>query len=225
MADKGILFSAPMVRALLDGRKSQTRRMLAIRGHLTFTEFGHSTTPGYDWHFRRADGCWCDFRAADLPLPYAPGDLLWVRETFRATELLESALIGIRYAADQHWRPIDDRPLAALDWVKVYTYAGKDSTRCGEHHEDRGPLVPSIHMPRWCSRISLLVTEVRVQRLQDLSEGDALAEGINYVPDSWSDGGPAPSQIFADLWTTLHTKEGERWQDNPWVIAYTFELV
>src|SRR3546814_10006548 len=84
MADRPIRCSGPMVRALSDGRKTQTRRMLSIGGHKEFSEFGPSDTPGYDWHFRRADACWCDFRHSELlaRLRWHAGDRLWVKETF-----------------------------------------------------------------------------------------------------------------------------------------------
>lgn len=215
MSEKGIIFSAPMVRALLDGRKTQTRRLLTLRGHRKFSEFGPSDTPGYDWHFRRADACWCDFQASDLPLPYALGDRLYVREGWRTAkvsdELAARQLVGGGYS--RVWYEADDRD------------------NCDAH----GRLRPSIHMPRWASRLTLTVTDVRVQRLQDISDADALAEGVYFdelgltggyiglggCNQEWS---ATPLIAFANLWRKLHTKPGERWEDNPWVVAVSFDV-
>src|SRR3546814_16853672 len=103
MADRPILFSAPMVRALSDGRKTQTRRMLSIGGHKEFSEFGPSDTPGYDWHFRRADACWCDFRHSELlaRLRWHAGDRLWVKDTFFPRPGLPERLARPRYRAEE----------------------------------------------------------------------------------------------------------------------------
>lgn len=108
MTDKGIIFSAPMVRALLAGTKTQTRRLLTLRGHRQFSEFGPSDTPGYDWHFRRGDGCWCDHTGENLPLPYAPGDRLYVRESIFGGH---PGCANVVYRADQIHR------MVALTWT------------------------------------------------------------------------------------------------------------
>lgn len=161
MTDRPILFSAPMVRALLEGRKTQTRRLLKLSGHKQFSEFGPSDTPGYDWHFRRADGCWCDHRQSDLPLPYAIGDRLWVREAWRtgnAYDDLSPAQLGG-----------DEQILFEVDGTTI---------RWGPRCSEPGCYRHARFMPRWVSRLTLTVTDVRVQRLQDISEADCIAEGI-----------------------------------------------
>ena len=213
MSDKPILFSAPMIRALLDGRKTQTRRELKLRGHKSFSEFGPSTTQGYDWHFRRPDAAWCDHRADDLPLHFVIGDRLYVRETFAYWPLVgeHAPIDGCTYRAtdDEDWEG------RMFDWI------------------------PSIHMPRWASRLTLTVTDVRVQRLQDISEADALAEGRGVCPScgdsGWINSGPdggwqcnayqcgdSDKDWFADLWNSINGPDA--WAANPWVVALTFDV-
>lgn len=205
MKAKPIIFSAPMICALLDGRKSQTRRNLTVR-----TRDGEVLPPSTH---------------------YAPGDLLWVRETCSALES-HGGLDCVRFDADQVWRPIENTPEAADRWLRMHHYGGK-----------RGATVPSIHMPRWASRLTLEVTEVRVQRLQDISEEDVNAEGIAGVtkdgrlwkwgiPDRdglpgnddhgwhWQEWEADPRRAYAKLWNSLHGPEA--WDANPWVAAITF---
>ena len=143
MKERPILFSAPMVRAILAGTKTQTRRAakLTANGHVKESG-GHRR-----WHPGDPD--------ARLACPYGqPGDRLWVRETWAAPH------------SD------DARPPRSIhcDWTQIH-YAAT---------EERGGLMwrPSIHMPRWASRITLEITGVRVERLKDISEDDAVAEGI-----------------------------------------------
>jgi len=214
MSDKGVIFSAPMVRALLDGRKTQTRRLLA----------GAPKADG--WHCdpdpasQSGQRFVADGGGVSLPciVPYAPGDRLYVRENWQALSHgdylpTKSSISDVRYAATD--------PLADADKdVRGY------------------PWRPSIHMPRWASRLWLAVTEVRVQRLQDCSEADAMAEGIqrDSIPDGPIPGGntsfgyPGYSgfdtaiSAYTTLWNSLHTAEGERWQDNPWVVAISFSV-
>lgn len=194
MADRPIIFSAPMVRALLDGRKTQTRRVLKKPAAIdALAVFGPAfmTLPGN----------------VDL-IGYAPGDRLWVREA-----VCWVSGWGWRYRADN-----DD-------------LAEKRET--GEVSRWR----PSIHMPRWASRLTLTVTEVRVQRLQDISEADAVAEGIqrligskgpNYftreISGKWSGSFNAPTaaEVYSDLWNSLHGPGA--WDANPWVVALTFTV-
>jgi len=206
MADRPILFSAPMVRALLEGRKTQTRRALKIRGHRSFSEFGPSDTRGYDWHFRDAAMRWHDLRNMELVkrLSHAIGDRLWVRETWASIDDLLFRPDNIIYRAD----PND-----------------------GWEHGWR----PSIFMPRWASRLTLIVTDVRVQRLQDISEEDAIAEGVVWYeklsgfvvpgvdhpnPDFLVLSRPTAREMYAALWDTINGSGA--WLANPWVAAYTF---
>lgn len=187
MADKGIIFSAPMVRALLAGTKTQTRRLATfIKPHGDF------------WHLKGAGGgmVGCDDVEVGLHgedyAPYAPGDRLYVRE---------SALF---------WRNSSDNKLCNVAAFRADGYELEPGERW----------TPSIHMPRWASRLWLTVSEVRVQRLQNISEADCLAEGIDWRPSR----GRTPSDIYAELWNSLHTEPGTTWDDNPWIVAVSFTV-
>ena len=178
MTDRPIIFSAPMVQALLDGRKTQTRRILK-----------------------------CDNCGAPI-MPWVEGDRLWVREAWRTSpvydDLKPSDMNGdesIRYEADARWQ----------SW-------GWGSIGCIEGGRLRSP----IHMPRWASRLTLIVTDVRVQRLHEISEADAVAEGINVDGDgrAW---GVFARDLFEDLWNSLHGPDA--WDQNPWVAAVSFKVV
>lgn len=212
MTDHPIIFSGPMVRALLDGRKTQHREVLDLRGFKGFTEFGPSNTRGYDWHFRDARMRWNDLRHGELldRLPWTVGDRLWVRENVTRFD---------KGTCDQHvWY----RAGGNEDWSKW-----TDLTE-GEWPLPEGPAggapynVPCIHMPRWASRLTLTVTEVRVERLQDISEEDAEAEGAEpvLVPP---DGGSWPHyEGFRELWRSIRGPDA--WDANPWVAAITFTV-
>jgi hypothetical protein len=203
VADRGIIFSAPMVRALLDGRKTQTRRLLNPQ------PVQHVPDMAFTWG--KFTGLWPDDwfgrgNAIDEALPYAPGDRLYVREAFSYADHLAET---VWYWADGN--------IAAFD--------------CGKPK-------PSIHLPRWASRLTLLVTDVRVQRVAEISEADARAEGIAEWWPEFEGGVPGftatdgdgdeifnnAKSAFADLWNSLHTKPGERWEDNPWVCAVSFTV-
>lgn len=206
MADRPILFSAPMIRALLAGRKTQTRRILKDAptepGWLLYCEAsGKRTWVGPN-----------GYPSMPCVLRFAVGERLWVRETWRALNRFNSFPItpgsAIAYEADDNQgdrRPI---PIGRM-----------------------GKLRPSIHMPRWASRLTLAVTEVRVQRLQDISEADARSEGMPvdhlsqpYEPpppevDSWQGYGRAS---FALVWSEMHGKDS--FYANPWIVALTFTV-
>lgn len=126
---------------------------------------------------------------------------------------MPDGLDGVRYLADRGRRAIENTRQAADDWVKLNHYCGK-----------RGATVPAIHMPRWASRITLVVTGVRVERLQDISEADALAEGVNVHQDHH--GRPttsiySPVQAYRDLWEQINGPGS--WDSNPWVWAVDFK--
>ncbi len=201
MADRGIIFSTPMVRALLDGRKTQTRRLAKPRG---------SRRPSL------LDGEWADSYVLDpgnaewlaRDLPCAPGDRLYVREAWTARMT--------------HGWTISDARSRMFQEEILYRADGVDSI---------DGWWPSIHMPREFSRLWLNVTDVRVQRVQDISREDAIAEGLEWVaPGMWAVDrtlpiiGDCPRLVFSELWNSLHTELGERWDDNPWIVAVTFEV-
>lgn len=196
--DIPIIFSATMVRALLDSRKTQTRQMESS-------------------HLRKAK----------------PGDRLWVREGIRH-EFFFCNHIG--HEAQRH------------------VYRADDCDVVFKRHDDLPPKsIPSIHMPRWASRITLVVEDVRIERLQSISEADAIAEGVPAIHEgnvgdeifcqtcqgdgvhgALGDGYGmtevdcedcvTAKQKFSNLWNSLHAKPGERWEDNPLVFALNFSV-
>ena len=196
MKERPILFSAPMVRALLDGSKTQTRRVVKPKPSF----FGSMTNPTQP--FKTLDaGLHCP-----ILCPYGqPGDRLWVREAF------------------------DFIPAGGPDTPQsceiVYWATGGHETRCAPI--DYNPMIyghekvrPSIHMPRWASRITLEVTGVRVERLQDISRGDAMGEGCPFPNMAQGDD---PRQWYADLWRQINGPDS--WDLNPWVWVVEFKKV
>jgi hypothetical protein len=153
-------------------------------------------------------------RDAGFPLVYdarfAVGDLLWVRETVRAAE--DGAHIAhVRYPADGHWQEIENTGEAADRWGVLWGYRGK-----------LGATVPAIHMPRWASRFTLEVTDVKVERLQAISFADAKAEGVFSVPVH-RDLHHTNSRVrFAGVWNDINGAGA--WDLNPWVVAPTFKV-
>ncbi|MFY3459502.1 hypothetical protein [Achromobacter xylosoxidans] len=199
MRERPILFSGPMVRAILAGNKTQTRRVAKPVRH---PDLGNVYTPGALVLEREPQ------HVIDRACPYGqPGDRLWVRETWNRFE----PWAGFYYAADYEAFGIgpDDDPDHIPD------------------HEVRWK--PSIHMPRAACRLVLEITGVRVERLQDISEADARAEGCpftwdgkQYEPpppevDSWQGYGRAS---FSLLWSQINGPDS--WQANPWVWVVEF---
>jgi hypothetical protein len=135
---------------------------------------------------------------------YRIGDRLYVRETWAPLGALTHSDPGVQALADRGF------------------YRADESTVEGEISRWR----PGIHMPRWASRITLIVTDVRVQQLQEISEEDARAEGCIPDDDSLNPNhiGPARS-IFHNLWDSLNSDRGYGWEANPWVAAYTFQPI
>lgn len=210
MADRPILFSGPMVRALLDGRKSQTRRILS------------SDKPNSLFNGKWADSYVLDPGNAewrDNDVRYAVGDRLWVRETLKRDD-------------DEAWRfAADGKPI-----TMSYDDPRVPHMIAWAHHKEAGTCV-SIHMPRWASRLTLIVTDVRVQRFQEISEEDAIAEGAHpcgVLPEfggmpMWGiDGeqlGNTPVAAFSFYWDRLNGRRGFGWDANPWVVALTFDVI
>lgn len=205
MTERPILFSAPMVRAILKGRKSQTRRIIKGRKHASLFNDGWADSyvldPGN-----------AEWRQQEVG--YAVGDLLWVREACFAQASPDGE--GVAYPADRSWRIIDHTKEATEKWLDLLYYRRRDDDG---FEGSTGKLVPPIHMPRWASRITLEVTAVRVQRLQEISEEDAVAEGCRHHHGPAGDGQNVIEQ-FSYLWETIHGPDS--WAANPWVVALTF---
>ena len=191
MRERPILFSGPMVCAILAGTKTQTRRPVKLNAS------GRAYLSGRNWHLgdpKCVKAC-----------PYGqPGDRLWVRETFRPFPPCTEApnLWNIVYGADadqvEREAPKTYRPM-------LYNYERWS---------------PSIHMPRWACRIVLKITNVRVERLQEISEQDATAEGAKWDARMYP-----MSFYFKELWDSVYSAKGRGWAANPWVWVVEFRRV
>lgn len=209
MKERPILFTGEMVRAILEGRKTQTRRVMKQR--------------------KRKDGCKLipevlQEIGVGAACPYGKvGDRLWVREAFSA------------------WTPGD--PVEPIESEETVPYKGCEFEYRATSEAQPERWRPSIHMPRWASRINLEITEVRVERVQDISDEDADAEGVDSrnVPtggddfqDYWRDYSKPkgdewpwiegdPRHSFRTLWDSINAKRGYSWDSNPWVWVVEFK--
>ena len=216
MRERPILFSGPMVRAILSDDKTQTRRVLKPR-HLSGTGW---TVPALA-HAPTVTNCIRHL------CPYGDvGDRLWVRETWRtATSLdndspkrIEERCLDAGYL--QPWAPVQyEADGQRVNWLADFALPGQWSIEPGKTRV-------SIHMPRWASRLTLEVTSVRVERLQDISEADAQAEGMTHELAftagfvTRADGRPAAVRWFNALWERINGPDS--WDANPWVWVVTF---
>ncbi|EOG8304491.1 hypothetical protein ACLIXB_004248, partial [Yersinia enterocolitica] len=182
MNEKPILFNSEMVNAILSGRKTQTRRIMGNQPAGQDLETVH-VRHNDDFNFQWYGNLG---ESSYFPCPLGkPGDQLWVREAFAAGLCTESTLA---YRATHKTEDLEEGWGETIKWT------------------------PSIHMPRWASRINLLITGVRVERLQDISDADASAEGCKI---SSMQSGECLSDMFARLWKSIYGDES--WQANPWV--------
>lgn len=224
MKERPILFQGAMVRALLDGSKTQTRRVVKLPhmnplGEWEATEIGGpdggrtaigATIPlqGGIWHTRTGEILRC---------PHGqPGDRLWVRETVIGWET-HTGQDGVWYPADGGFMPIENTQAAADAWLILRTYRGQ-----------RGAKVPGIHMPRWACRIQLEIVSVRVERLAECGDNDAKAEGVT-IEDRHMNGYcageylPPSVRAYRDLWESINGADS--WAVNPWVWVVEFKRV
>lgn len=217
MKERPILFNAPMVRAILDGRKTVTRRVVkpqfaadAIPVEMPATDpAGGWVVPGHSGVW------WCDAAANPDDVrrcPYGqPGDRLWVRETFSGPWCME-AQDGISAAPPSKWG----------ESSRIWYWADGEPAY-GDWTRPR----PSIRMPRWASRITIEVTGVRVEALQDIDLADALAEGISdtgaLILDSAGNEQGGPIAEYAVLWEQINGTGS--WYANPFVWCVSFSRV
>lgn len=213
---KPIIFSTPMVQAILAGRKTQTRRVIKINGYpiTSPTESLELTEDGLIYHSVNS-------MSGYYKLSYQPSDILWVRETWQ----------HLRIKKPHRAIPID------FNFIKyIYKADGEIANSDGTPFKWR----PSIHMPREAARIFLRVLNVRVERLQDISVQDAKNEGIRVHANGCVDGlafgcyngddcvynrCKRPIEYFHELWDSINAKRGYGWNKNPWVWVYEFEKI
>lgn len=195
-AEHPMLFSSEMVRAILEGRKTQTRRVIKPQPSL-IDQVLH-------WN-HKAKGILrygsLEYMGKELPLccPYGKvGDLLWVRETYcgeQTTYTKRHKMHCVAYKADEGYR-------------------------CGELKQYKGRWRPSIFMPKWAARIWLEITGIKVERVQDISRKGAEAEGCKECSDGT--GWYGAEVQFCKLWDSLNAKRGYGWSENPfcWVLSF-----
>lgn len=224
MKERPILFSGPMIRAILAGEKTQTRRAMKPQPFMGTPEIEGSQWLIYDG----------DKPVVEGKLRFMEGDRLWVRETWcpansdNGPVVLYKANCDRRYLVDKSY-PVDYDlfPAGKGAWSAWAGDVESGSTKAYR---------PAIHMPRWASRLTLRVTDVRIQRLRDLSEEDAKAEGVERMKSgrgyySIKHGHAAvhfgvyhdyAKEAFAELWESING-DGS-WDANPWVYAISFEV-
>lgn len=236
MTDIPIIYSAAMIKALLAGRKLMTRRMLYSE-----RKYRSGSVPGYEgmtflegfpppvtlnlgkawvltgWHKAK------------------PGDRLWCRENIVRGSNKAGDPIVVAYDADLE----GGRYWSACDWAEAegrgYPQACRDISSAGgdccTSTKARLRVTPCIHMPRKFSRLTLIVTATKIEPLQDISNEDAIAEGIigetGECGRGWSADGDSwfatPAAAFKALWISLHGREG--WDSNPWIVAPSFRVI
>ena len=213
MKEHPIIFSTQMVRAILRGVKTQTRRVIPItprRGYSLNHSFGNL------YHFCREKNGYGKY-SEHLRSPYDTGDILWVRETYRPIAGQLGALITVDYKADdpEKWERLGDVVGTPVKWR------------------------PAIHMPREMSRLMLKITAIRAEPLRDISDTDAMREGLYPsflrgtpmpIAMDW-DGNEkvlvagVPKRDFEALWRGLYPDGQKSWGANPWVWVIDFEVV
>jgi hypothetical protein len=191
-----ILFSTEMVKAILENRKTMTRRVVKPqpRGKLVILDKTSASRGVFDFVEKYNETHFC---------PYGQvGDRLWVRET-------------CQYPINR-----DGTPVKKAIYKADLSDADIESEACDWDWN------PSIFMPRWASRITLKITNIKVERLQEITEEDAIAEGIPaFAPKGVRVSSTIPRKHFASLWDKINSKNGYEWSVNPWVWVISFWVV
>lgn len=222
-----MLFSAPMVRANLSDQKTQTRRIMKPQ------PVWNDARQHWERDSRQGMAVWSGSRpqaAALLGLreecPYGvPGDRLWVKETWQAWQCVSTER--------DEWEPITREVRGGSRWAEwIETNGEPDAIEHRATSESVGPWTPSIHMPRWASRLTLEITAVRVERLHEITQADARAEGVVDTTGAWeaATGEPltdtdqaGPRGAYRALWESINGAGS--WEANPWVWVISFRVV
>ncbi|HHD2873019.1 TPA: hypothetical protein ACNZ87_004651, partial [Klebsiella pneumoniae] len=242
--ERGMIFNSEMVRAILDGRKTQTRRIMKVQpesnqlGLLLITDSTkHSDIGKYHWAESNATGNHVRSKLFSSPFG-AVGERIWVRETWATLGNEDGCYVDWednlckgdeRSAARIYRASCEQRPGDYGLWSIPDDAYWKPHTK---EHKFEGAWRPSIHMPRWASRILLEITDVRVERLNAISEEDARAEGIidggclncgEPEPCGCANPEPDATDAFAYLWQSIYGQDN--WNANPWVWVIEFKRV
>lgn len=243
MKEHPLLFTAEMVRAILDGGKTQTRRIVSPKNSICHTLL---TGDGQGWHSfdfndvvvygKRGSGDRWYLKVA-VPenetrhriLPRVePGDLLWVKESFKIQQINEVYSDHAESHVCLDFPASEGRPTTELrHWFKMRS---EDRPRVlRRRHPDKVFLSPSIFLPKSCARLWLQVERVRAERLQDISEADAKAEGTTLIEGVGRDIGRQWAFSYAILWSKINAGDDfmhpHHWNQNPWVWVYEFQLI
>jgi hypothetical protein len=205
--ERPILMSGPMVVACLEDRKTRTRRALKVQPPAGTVRFDPWLDFDDEWQYERGRPLWASTEADGTRRRYGcpygkPGDRLWVRETW------------------QDYCPTWDGAWCGCGSEEMIRATHRPVYRADNPDPQPTRWRPAIHMPRWASRITLEITAVRVERLQDISEADALAEGVALAAyDEYA------TEAFARLWDGINAKRGFGWAMNPYVWVLDFRRV
>lgn len=211
MKERPIIFKGDMVRTILDGRKTQTRPIVGgdvMQSYLIgLKEFDPDESPINEALIKRSG---IPFRHGIV------GDRLWVRETW-----------GLRTGSDYEHSPrvfYKDGENKLIHWMADNNIGKKYGLSLSENDRWR----PSIHMPRWASRINLEITNVRIERVKYISLDDCIAEGAGYTGNGVGYYDPQepsvePDTLFAELWNSIYKDPWTEWDANPWVWAIQFK--
>ena len=248
MKSHPLLFKSEMINAMLDGRKTQTRRIFKMPKGIELENLVHDSSQRYSgrfddpfsWGNRTADD------GAPMSLidfvPYREGDLIWPREDWRIGAWRCDGFFAIDYAADNfadpNWKRCPDPEWANEQLNKLEALCEKHETREWQLGQCPFPWRRSMHMPRWANRLTLKITEVRVERLQAISEHDAIAEGCRpFFDEKNTVQAPTPNgrhiemqplrgpiDDFTNLWNSINEARGFGWDSNPWVIVLSYDV-
>jgi hypothetical protein len=230
-----LLFKAEMVRAILSGHKTMTRRILdnvpdgaTSAGHMTNSIEGDTGL----WSWLSGDPWDCDTWEflGDFKLPWKLGAIMNGKEGFVVQQCLRYSTLEAGVSVQKLNTCIDYLADGKREWI--YDPCSKIlQRRTADRKDGKRGAEPSIHMPKEIVRIQRQIIDLKIERLQDITEADALAEGIQQfgrifgLPDAdWDDAALTARDAFSILWDSINgDRKGASWADNPWVVAITFE--